>query len=73
MEQVVAAKESIRHKHRYSDEQKQVAVEHYLNHRCCLAFTEPCVIPALMYSLAGLINFIPTDDDIYQANPVAAL
>lgn len=26
------AKESIRHKHRYSDEQKQVAVEHYLNH-----------------------------------------
>ena len=25
-------KESIRHKHRYSDEQKQVAVEHYLNH-----------------------------------------
>ena len=33
------AKESIRHKHRYSDEQKQVAVEHYLNHGCCLAFT----------------------------------
>ena len=32
-------KESIRHKHRYSDEQKQVAVEHYLNHGCCLAFT----------------------------------
>lgn len=33
------AKESIRHKHRYSDEQKQVAVEHYLNHGGCLAFT----------------------------------
>ncbi|MGK4851442.1 IS3 family transposase, partial [Escherichia coli] len=33
------SKESIRHKHRYSDEQKQVAVEHYLNHGCCLAFT----------------------------------
>ena len=32
-------KESIRHKPRYTDEQKQVAVEHYLNHDCCLAFT----------------------------------
>lgn len=32
-------KESIRHKPRYTDEQKQVAVEHYLNHGCCLAFT----------------------------------
>ena len=32
-------KESIRHKPRYSDVQKQVAVEHYLNHGCCLAFT----------------------------------
>ncbi|HEO9022044.1 TPA: transposase, partial [Escherichia coli] len=33
------AKESIRHKPRYSDMQKQVAVEHYLNHDRCLAFT----------------------------------
>ena len=33
------AKESIRHKHRYSDVQKQVAVEYYLNHGCCLTFT----------------------------------
>lgn len=33
------AKESIRHKPRYTNEQKQVAVEHYLNHGCCLAFT----------------------------------
>ncbi|SQL85147.1 transposase IS3 family [Escherichia coli] len=32
-------KESIRHKPRFSDVQKQVAVEHYLNHGCCLAFT----------------------------------
>ncbi|CAD5751010.1 hypothetical protein ESCOMA231M_19840 [Escherichia coli] len=32
-------KESIRHKSRYSDEQKQVAVEHYLNYGCCLTFT----------------------------------
>lgn len=29
-----------RHKPRYTDEQKLVAVEHYLNHGCCLAFTE---------------------------------
>ena len=51
------ANESIRHKHRYSDEQKQVAVEHYLNHGCCLAFTSRTrVIPAPMCSLAGLMN-----------------
>lgn len=33
------SKKSIRHKHRYSDEQKQVAVEHDLNHGCGLTFT----------------------------------
>lgn len=33
------ATESIRHKPRYTDEQKQVAVEHYLNHGCYLTFT----------------------------------
>ncbi len=33
------AKESIRHKPRCSDVQKQVAVERYLNHGSCLAFT----------------------------------
>lgn len=64
------AKESIRHKHRYSDEQKQVAVEHYLNHGCCLAFTSRALaIPALMYSLAGLMNFIPTDDVYLPVRP----
>ncbi|MGM3192951.1 IS3 family transposase [Dickeya dadantii subsp. dieffenbachiae] len=31
--------ESVRRKPRYSPEQKQIAVEHYLNHGCCLAFT----------------------------------
>ncbi|CAI1915302.1 Transposase and inactivated derivatives [Serratia fonticola] len=31
--------ETIRRKPRYSDVQKQAAVEHYLNHGCCLAFT----------------------------------
>lgn len=35
-------KESIRHKPRYTDEQKQVGVEHYLNHGCCLAFISRC-------------------------------
>lgn len=33
------AVKSIRRKPRYSDVQKQAAVEHYLNHGCCLAFT----------------------------------
>ena len=33
------ATEAIRRKPRYSDMQKQAAVEHYLNHGCCLAFT----------------------------------
>lgn len=33
------AEEAIRRKPRYSDVQKQAAVEHYLNHCCCLAFT----------------------------------
>lgn len=33
------ATETIRRKPRYSDVQKQAAVEHYLNHGCCLAFT----------------------------------
>ena len=64
------AKESIRHKHRYSDEQKQVAVEHYLNHDCCLRLpAEPWVIPALMCSLAGLMNVIPTDDVYLPVRP----
>ena len=63
-------KESIRHKHRYSDEQKQVAGEHYLNHGCCPAFTSRArVIPALMCSLAGLMNFIPTDDVYLPVRP----
>lgn len=33
------ATEAIRRKPRYSDVQKQAAVQHYLNHGCCLAFT----------------------------------
>ncbi|HAE2415462.1 TPA_asm: transposase, partial [Salmonella enterica subsp. enterica serovar Newport] len=33
------ATEAIRRKPRYTDMQKQTAVEHYLNHGCCLAFT----------------------------------
>lgn len=33
------ATEAIRRKPRYSDVQKQAAVEHYLNRGCCLAFT----------------------------------
>lgn len=43
------ANESIHNKHHHSDEQKQVAVEYYLNHGCCLAFTSrtpgyPCEV-----------------------------
>ncbi|MCG5233481.1 transposase, partial [Escherichia coli] len=66
--------ESIRHKHRYSDEQKQVAVEHYLNHGCCLAFTSralgyPCTdVPARWVN-----ELYPDRRRIFtsKANPVA--
>jgi hypothetical protein len=38
----------------------KTAVEHYLNHGCCLAFTtKASLIPAVMYWLAGLMNFTP--------------
>ncbi len=38
------SKKSIRHKHRYSDEQKQVAVEHDLNHGCGLTVTNGAIV-----------------------------
>ena len=67
----VGGKESIRHKHHYSDEQKQVAVEHYLNHGSTWRLpAEPWVIPALMCSLAGLMNFIPTGDLHLPVRPI---
>ncbi|ENG38628.1 transposase family protein, partial [Escherichia coli p0305293.10] len=57
------AKESIRHKPRYTDEQKQVAVDIILTTAAAWRLpAEPWVIPALMCSLAGLMNFIPADD-----------
>ncbi|EER9344905.1 TPA: transposase [Escherichia coli] len=68
------AKESIRHKHRYSDEQKQVAVEHYLNHGCCLAFTSRALGYPCTDVLARWVNEIyPDRRRIFtsKANPVA--
>ncbi len=56
------AKESIRNKHRYSDVQKQVAVEHYINYGCCLALTSRTLGYLCNDVLAGVMNFIPTDD-----------
>lgn len=41
------ATKSIRRKPRYSDVQKQAAVEHYLNHGCCLAFMRKHEKPSL--------------------------
>lgn len=68
------AKESIRHKHRYSDEQKQVAVEHYLNHGCCLAFTSRALGYPCTDVLARWVNELyPDRRRIFtsKANPVA--
>ena len=68
------AKESIRHKHRYSDEQKQVAVEHYLNHGCCLAFTNRALGYPCTDVLARWVNELyPDRRRIFtsKANPVA--
>ncbi|RDS50339.1 hypothetical protein C3984_01219 [Escherichia coli] len=64
------AKELIRHKPRYSDEQKQVAGEHYLNHGCCLAFTSRTLDYPCSDVLAGLMNFIPTDDVYLPVRPI---
>ena len=64
------AKESIRHKHRYSDEQMQVAVDIILTTAAAWRLpAELWVIPALMCSLAGLMNFIPTDDVYLPVRP----
>lgn len=67
------AKESIRHKHRYSDEQKQVAGEHYLNHGCCLAFTSRALGYPCTDVLARWVNELyPDRRRIFtsKANPV---
>lgn len=67
-------KESIRHKHRYSDKQKQVAVEHYLNHGCCLAFTSRALGYPCTDVLARWVNELYSDRRrifISKANPVA--
>ncbi|ECH9259084.1 IS3 family transposase [Salmonella enterica subsp. enterica] len=45
------ATKAIRRKPRYSDMQKQAAVEHYLNHDCCLAFTSR----TLSYPCCGVL------------------
>lgn len=63
-------KESIRHKPRYSDVQKQVAVEHYLNHGCCLAFTSRTLGYPCSDVLSGLMNFIPADDVYLPVRPI---
>lgn len=68
------AKESVRHKHRYSDEQKQVAVEHYLNHGGCLAFTSRALGYPCTDVLARWVNELyPDRRRIFtsKANPVA--
>ncbi|EFM2118816.1 IS256 family transposase, partial [Escherichia coli] len=67
-------KESIRHKPRYTDEQKQVAVEHYLNHGCCLAFTSRALGYPCTDVLARWVNErYPDRRRIFtsKANPVA--
>ena len=67
-------KESIRHKPRYTDEQKQVAVEHYLNHGCCLAFTSRALGYPCTDVLARWVNErYPDRRRIFTstANPVA--
>lgn len=64
------AKESIRHKHRYSDEQNRLPLNIILTTAAAWRLpAEPWVIPALMYSLAGLMNFIPTDDVYLPVRP----
>lgn len=68
------AKESIRHKPRYSDVQKQVAVEHYLNHGYCLAFTGRTLGYPCSDVLARWVNeFYPDRRRIFtsKTNPVA--
>ncbi|EHE7480706.1 transposase, partial [Escherichia coli] len=68
------AKESIRHKPRYTDEQKQVAVEHYLNHGCCLAFTSRTLGYPCTDVLARWVNELYPDRRLIfasKANPVA--
>ncbi len=67
-------KESIRHKPRYTDEQKQVAVEHYLNHGCCLAFTSRTLSYPCTDVLARWVNELYPDRRLIftsKANPVA--
>ena len=67
-------KESIRHKHRYSDEQKQVAVEHYLNHGCCLVFTSRALgYPSSDVPARWVNELYPDRRRIFtsKANPVA--
>lgn len=65
MEAGGGSKESIRHKHRYSDEQKQVAVEHYLNHGCCTAFTSRTLGYPCTDMLARWVNERSPTDDVY--------
>ncbi|BHI70913.1 hypothetical protein JNE17039_44630 (plasmid) [Escherichia coli] len=69
-EAVSSAKESIRHKLHYSDEQKQVTVEHYLSHGCCLVFTSRTLGYPSSDVLAGFMNFIPTDDVYLPVSPI---
>ena len=63
-------KESIRHKHRYSDEQNRLPLNIILTTAAawCLP-AELWVIPAVMCPLAGLMNFIPTDDVYLPVRP----
>ncbi|GCN50876.1 putative phage protein [Escherichia coli] len=68
------AKESIRHKHRYSGVQKQVAVEHSLNHGSCLAFACRTLGYPRSDVLARWVNELyPDRRRIFasKANPVA--
>ena len=65
------AKESIRHKARYTDEQNRLPLNIILTTAAawCLP-AELWVIPAVMCPLAGLMNFIPTDDVYLPVRPV---
>ncbi len=65
------AKESIRHKPRYTDEQKQVAVDIILTTAAAWRLpAELWVIPVPMCSFAGLMNVTPTDDVYLPVRPV---
>lgn len=62
------ATKAIRRKPRYSDEQKQAAVEHYLNHGYCLAFTSRTLGYPCCDALACWVNECHPDRRLIKMN-----